>query len=96
MCYSGVDKEELNVIASTKNENLYISSFSAQDLADAVTNTARLICENSPAPNVPGPTPTPTPTPTPAPPPPPVGLYIIIPQRYQQFHKDRVRLRLAY
>ena len=38
-------------IASDPNEILYIRSFSAQDLANAVTPTARLICENSASPD---------------------------------------------
>ncbi len=48
---SGVDEDQLVQIASENNlgqdDIIYISSFSAQDLANAVQDTAQLICDNS-------------------------------------------------
>ncbi len=52
--HRGVDQNQLEVIASRNSSGLaelvYIDSFSARDLANAVEETARLVCENAPAP----------------------------------------------
>ena len=72
--YRGIEDDQLRMIASRPDENLYISSFSAQDLADAVTNTAKVICDNSPTPGLVNPPPV-NPPPVNPPPvnPPPVN-----------------------